>query len=238
MSYDPDPRRRRHRSGRRGRVPPQLRAWVFRRRRGRGGRYDPGYVRRRKPWHRGPRGGKYWRGPTRRRYDPGRIRRYGRRAGGKLAGFFNKNGTWVGALLAGIAGFWQGYAKVGGNLSDYWAITAGGTTSRGEVRKPEISSLWGSDPIGFLKGKLGLDPNLPWGSWATGFWLSLVGLILSKLPIPMPGWTRVKSPLGKLATGGLVVSTIGVLALPGSPDQTTSLTTFPSTSTRELAFYR
>jgi hypothetical protein len=72
-------------------------------------------------------------------------------------------------------------------------------------------------------------------AWALPFWASLIGFIASKLPIPIPGWARIRRPLGKIAAPALIVSTIGALALPGtSPDYPNSATT----STKDVGIGR
>lgn len=240
MSYDPDPRRRakRRKGGRRGRVPPQLRAWVFGRRRRR--THDPAYLGRYKSYRTGPRGGRYWQGPKKRRYDPARkprfarVRRYGRRIGGKLENAINKFGTPLGAGLAALAGIWTGINNQAGTkkAEDYFARIYGGKLSDGTQASAEVMHLTNfnmGDPwnvANYLKYKfLGIDPSgqASGSAWVLPFWASLIGWITSKIPIPVSGWARVRKPLGKIAGGALVVSTIGALALPGcSPTNPTS----------------
>jgi hypothetical protein len=95
-----------------------------------------------------------------------------------------------------------------------------------QTKPAEISRLWTTDgdwtPLTYLKYKfLGTHPTTGeycGSAWVIPFWASLAGWIASKLPLPIPSWARVRRPLGKLATGGLVISTIGALALPGCPD--------------------
>jgi hypothetical protein len=240
MSYDPDPRRRRrHKGPKKGVEPKGLKAWRLAHR-----THDPSSVRRRKPWHRGPRGGKYWKGPTSRRYDPsvrsrvsGYIARHPRirRIGGKAENFINKYGTWIGAGLAALVGVGTGINKCTQSykekaLEDYVAITIGGTTSDGQKRIPEIAHLWQNDgawtPLSYLKYKFGIDqPGGDLSSWAVPFWASLIGYVASKLPLPIPSWARIRKPLGKIAAPALVISTIGALALPGSGEHSNSAPT-------------
>jgi hypothetical protein len=232
MSYDPDPRRRRRR-GKRSRVPPQLRAWVYGRRRK---RYDParrsiayGYgTIRGKPYRIGPRGGVAWAGGRKPRYDPeprrfARIRRYG----SKAESFINKHAGKIGAGLAalmGIGGALNTYSKYYGDkaISDYFTTTVGGTISTGEVRQPEILNILGDpkrnlDTLSYLKYKFGFSQGAKGeiSSWAIPFWGSLIGWIISKFHI-LP--SRINRPLEGISKGALVVSTIGALALPGCPD--------------------
>jgi hypothetical protein len=235
-TFDPDPRRhRRHKGPRKGIEPKGLKRWRLAHR-----THDPSSVRRRKPWHRGPRGGKYWKGPTKRRYDTprfARVRRYGRRIGGKAENFINKYGGWLGALSALGFGFYTAITKYTAAHGDagygnYWATLVGGTRSDGVVRVPEISHLWqneppdgsGWTPIKYLQYKFGLyQPGGDLSSWAIPFWASLIAYVASKIPLPIPSWARIRKPLGKIAAPALLISTIGALALPGCPNgQTTS----------------
>jgi hypothetical protein len=225
-TFDPDPRRhKKHKGPRKGVEPKGLKRWRLAHR-----THDPSTTRRRKPWHRGPRGGKYWKGPTKRRYDTprfSRARSYGRRIGGKAENFINKYGSWLGFFSAlgvgvgtGINKAIQAYGDKG--LEDYVKGTIGGTTSDGLVRIPEISHLWTTQgdwtPINYLRYKFGLwQPGGDLSSWAIPFWASLIAFVASKIPLPIPSWARVRKPLGKIAAPALVISTIGALALPGSP---------------------
>ena len=252
MSYDPDPGRRR-----KGGLPKALirkygiskKAWrVFR-----GGRtHDPrrktiryGYgAVRGKPYGVGRRGGVYWSRGRKPRYDPqrfARVRRYGRRIGGKFEGFINRYGGWIGGLVALAAGVGIGINKyvaarekagdtdtVNKALHNYWVTLIGGTRSDGRVRPPEISHLWQNDPpegggytpITYLQTKF-LNTD---SCWFFPFWGSLIGLIASKLPLPFRSWNRIRKPLGKISAPALVVSTIGALALPGCPDEASTPT--------------
>jgi len=261
MSYDPDPRRR---AKGRGRVPPQLRAWVFGRRRKRTHDPDPrrksmayGYGKvGRKPYAKGSRGGVYWSGAKKPRYDPARferVRRYGRRIGGKFEGFINKYGTPIGAGLAALTGVGTGLSKAttaygDKALDNYVKIIIGGDTVNKDGsfemhRIPEIAHLWQNDgawtPLTYLKYKFGLyQPGGDLSSWAIPFWASLIGYIASKLPLPIPSWKRVRKPLGKIAAPALVVSTIGALALPGSGEHVNSAPTYstPNSQARNYVY--
>jgi hypothetical protein len=240
--YDPDPGRRRTRRRRtrdprrRGKVPKQLRAWVFGRRLTR----DPGY---RYSLRSGPRGGHYFIGPKKRRYDPARKRRFGRawltaparRVGSQLERGFNRYASWIGGLLALAAGVWMGYdsmknygpnqannylhSLIGGDIKD-----ASGTLI--STRGPEIAHLWSLDQSkdayylpNYLKYKfLGLDPNTNQyvgSAWVIPFWASIAAFIFSKLPLG-PKLKRIQRPIGAIGKAGAIVSTIGALAIPGS----------------------
>jgi len=76
-------------------------------------------------------------------------------------------------------------------------------------------TLFGKDPrkaftpLSYLQYKF---TDLSGSSWAFPFWASLIGVILSKIPL-LP--SKIRSPLGKIATGTLIGSTIGGLAISG-----------------------
>jgi len=87
-AYDPGKKKKK----RKGRMPPALRRyWAKHRRKGR--KYDPG-----RPVWRGPRGGLYFRGPKKKRYDPGRRSRV-RGAVSKLSSRLMKF-DWLAGLAA------------------------------------------------------------------------------------------------------------------------------------------
>ena len=217
--YDPDPGRRRRR-GKRSKVPPQLRAWV--------------YGRRKKRTKRKPR--TTTRTTYKRRiYDPEPRRRSFRKKArgfmGKIENWIDKYGGWIGGLGALIVGFKSGYdtyVKAYGEnaVSDYWKTMVGGTISTGEKRNAEIMNLigqgrpGGNDPFHYIQYKFGFIRG-GYGelsAWAAPFWLSLITWIGSKLPLPFKHARRIQKPLGKIAGAALAVSTIGALALPGCPD--------------------
>ena len=246
MSYDPDPRRRRRRThdpARRGRVPPQLRAGVFGRRRK---RYDPGKADH-KRYGVGKRGGVYWGGGRRKkRYDPerfARVRRYGRRIGGKFENFINRFGTLLGGLGAFGIGFKGAYDalqnvtypdQVGNKnwMERYlWLIQHGGVTLG-------FAPTDGYGGVNYWQYKfIGIDRpdgTREYSSWVLPFWGSLITWILCKLPLPFKQWARIRRPLGKIATGALAASTIGAIFLPGSP-ASANLSNTPSTSNASFA---
>lgn len=207
-----------------------------------------------KPFRKGSRGGVYWSGARARRYDPagrGRWRGYARRAGGKVGGIINRYGVAIGAGLAALAGIGQGYQELNNDfpnngLKAWFTHTVGGTLPAGGTYSgdaiPEVSHLWTTsgawNPTSYLKYKfLGTHPSTGQyvgGAWVYPFWLSLVGYLVSKF---MPARflpAKFKTPLEKLSKGALIVSTIGALALPGSPATDTTIpqgiTTTSSTS--------
>ena len=271
MSYDPDPGRRRR--SRRGRVPPQLRAWVFGRRRThdprrKSIRYGYGAVKG-KPYGVGRRGGVYWSRGKKPRYDPGirsrlrgygkRIGGYGRRIGGKFEGFINKYGTYIGGGLAALSGIWGAINTYNGAygkkaMDNYVATIIGGKiyaedgVTVVDERKPEIMNILGDakrgiTPQGYLGYKfLGMNldgSGVPFqndSAWIAPFWLSLIGFILSKIPLPIRSWARIRRPLGKIAAPALVVSTIGALALPGCPNGTQPSTSSFARTSSNISF--
>lgn len=245
--YDPRPRIRRRKS-----VPPQLRAWVFRRRRGR--THDPGYM---SSMRRGPRGGTYFAGPKKRRYDPAPRRfrraraylarhpRYGRVAS-KLEAGFNRFAMPIGLGIGALVGVFTGYDEyksfgpyqaenylhtiIGGDIKN-----AAGTVV--EKRGPEIAHLWSLDASkdsmylpNYLKYKfLGLNAENKYvgSAWLIPFWFGIGSWIFSKLPLGSK-LHRIQSPLGKIGTGMAAISAVGALALPGSPNGDTSYSNIPS----------
>jgi hypothetical protein len=226
-------RRRRHSSGRydprprRGVEPKGLKRWRLGHRRK---RHDPGYMSSMK---RGRRGGTYFAGPKKRRYDP-RPRRYSRarayfarhprygRAGSKIEHGVNRWGMAIGALLGLFAGIWIGVNEpsYNGDFGKYFARVTGG-----DGGPPEIAHLWTTsgvwNPMSYLSYKfLGIDPNtgkFAGSAWIIPFWTGIGAYIVSKLPIGHK-LSRIQRPLGKIGLGVALVSAIGALALPGSPN--------------------
>jgi hypothetical protein len=248
--YDPDPgrRRKRHRGKgpRKGVEPPGLKRWRLSHR-GRSRRtHDPGYSYSMRT---GPRGGHYFIGPKKRRYDPNRfarLRAYGRRHP-RLAGYAGKVehalgggwGTGLGALIGLLAGIWTGWQEYGSAYgfggkyqgSNYLNTIIGGeikdnTGAVLEKKGPEIAHLWNFDmnspqnALWYLKYKfLGLDDKNAYvgSAWVIPFWASIISYIFSRLPLGTK-LKRIQRPVGALAKGGAIISTIGALALPGSPN--------------------
>ncbi len=228
MSYDPDPKRRR-----KGRVPPQLRAWVYGRRRRRG---NPKADHKR--YGVGPRGGVYWRGPTRRRYDPEPRRRFRRlrRIGTGIEGFFNRHAGKLGALLALGAGVYQGYE----NMKQFAPANPWGRYL--SILKKEWTMLvsfrnaW--NPLNYLIYKFtGYNPYGVWepSAWVAPFWLSTATWLLTRFKL-LPISPRINTPLNRLAHGAMLTSIFGALFLPGT--QPTNSTTATNTTTpTELSYY-
>jgi hypothetical protein len=179
-------------------------------------------------------------GPHKRRYDPAPPRRRFRSAGGKAEGFFNKWGTALGALIGLGAGAYTGYNDysnaygpnagqnyintiIGGEIKDKTGAVIG-------TRTPEISKLWGTNdvlwgaprgPIDYLKYKfLGLreDNTYKGSAWVMPFWFGFASTIARPIAKLFTNKAdRILKPLQKIGIGMLAVSTIGALALPGSP---------------------
>jgi len=236
-SYDPDPRRhRRSRGHRRGIEPAGLKRWRLAHRHR---THDPGRAKY-KPLHYGHRGGTYFQGPTRRRYDPDRferLRSYGRRArgyGSKVESGISKYGSILGFFGVLGIGLYSGYTSVakwftdGGFGKDKPDPT--GATSPEQrywnLLTSEYSHLYKSDgqvngwnPASYLKYKfLGTQPDgtQTGSAWVIPFWLSLIGTLASPIAKLFTNkGQRFLRPIHKISTGALAASTIGALALPG-----------------------
>jgi hypothetical protein len=244
--YDPDPRRHKRSHGRRGGLPKSLirkygiskKAWqVFR-----GGRtHDPGRAKY-KPLHYGHRGGTYFQGPTRRRYDPAprrfeRLRSYGRRArgyGGKIEGGVNRYGGILGFFGALIYGSYTGYAAFekafkenGWNKDNPLVIDGVSFTCAWDrylyVLQREGSQLWspheGWDTVKYLRYKFtGVDntDKQVGSAWVVPFWVSLIATLAGPIAKLFTNkGQRILRPIHKVGVGALAASTIGALALPG-----------------------
>lgn len=238
-SYDPDPRRHKRSRSRRGRVPPQLRAWVYRRRKR---THDPGRAR---SLRRGPRKGHYFQGPTRRRYDPAprrfeRLRSYGRRArgyGSKVESGINRYGSILGFGGALGIGMYTGYQKYvdafvknGWNADNPLVIDGIKFTCAWDrylyvlqheyqrLYNPTGDKIW--TPSAYLKFKFlgqvpeGAGPES--SAWVIPFWVSLIGTLAAPIArIFTSKGQRILRPIHKVSVGALAASTIGALALPG-----------------------
>lgn len=247
--YDPDPRRRSHRGHRKGVEPAGLKRWRLANK-----THDPGYAR---SFSKGPRGGHYFHGPRKNRYDPrrrlGALRERYRRHGvskprGKLESGFNKYGGFLGAGISALVGFFTGYTdyqKAYGPSAgrNYLATIIGGDiyNSAGTkigTRTPEISKLWNSNdplwgggPIDYLKYKfLGLEKNGNYkgSAWVYPFWIGLIATLAAPIArLFTSKGQRFLKPLHKVGVGMLAVSTVGALALPGSPKKSDAVSSFP-----------
>jgi hypothetical protein len=169
-----------------------------------------------------------------------KLRHYGRRAGSKFEGLFNKYGTALGAFIGAVTGLAIGYNDYnnayGPNApKNYLNTIIGGEmksstgTSIG-TRTPEISKLWGSNdalwsaprgPLDYVKYKF-LGQDLGGGykgsAWVYPFWIGLVATLAAPIAkLFTSKGQRILKPLHKVGVGMLAVSTVGALALPGSP---------------------
>jgi hypothetical protein len=163
-----------------------------------------------------------------------------RRYGGKAEGLLNRYGTALGAFIGGVTGLAIGYndynqaygPEAGKN---YLNTIIGGPmlsktgTSLG-TRTPEISKLWGSNdalwaaprgPLDYLKYKfLGQDLGGTYkgSAWVYPFWIGLIATLAAPIArLFTSKGQRFLKPLHKVGVGMLAVSTVGALALPGSP---------------------
>jgi hypothetical protein len=96
------------------------------------------------------------------------------------------------------------------------------------TRTPEISKLWGTnDSLWgggidlYLKYKfLGLDATGKYkgSAWVIPFWASLVATLAAPIArLFTHKGQRFLKPISKIGQGALIISTVGALALPGSP---------------------
>jgi len=241
MAYDPDPRRKRRRKGksRRGRVPPQLRAWVFGRRKGRthdpkrrGMYYGYGTIRG-KPYRIGTRGGVAWSGGRKPRYDPDRRGFRARAKGllGKLSQKFDKIGTGLGFLLTFGTATWNTYDYL---RTNYPETVRDPASALNEMVIKE-ATIFASDPFGHLQRKF-LQPN----HWYYPFWGS-VGLWLTSKVLSYTGYlSKINRFLKPLSRGMLIGATVGALFVHGSyvgGNSTTHTDIMPTTSAVEMAHY-
>ncbi len=205
----------------------------------------------------GPRGGHYFKGPKKRRYDPkrfARIRRYGHRVrgfGGKLEGGVNKYGGFLGFFGNLAYGIYHGFTEyqtvygASAGVNYLHTITGGdiydSAGTKIGTRTPEISKLWGTSDSTwgggidkYLKYKfLGLDADNKYigSSWSPG----IIGGLIATFAGPIAKLftskgQRILRPLSKIGQGLLASSTAGALALPGSGENVskTNMTRTPN----------
>jgi len=245
----PDPKPRRHGFPRKGIEPKGLKRWRLshrskadpRPRRRRRRSYDP---TKSKPVYTGSRGGRYWQGPTKRRYDPqprrhfGRVRKYG----SKLEDGLAKYGALIGAGIAALIGVKAGMDNY---TTAYGAEAANKYMARitgSDGRPAEISHMWSSEtssygPLEYLRYKiLGQDlaGNPVFSAWVQPFWAGVAALIAGFILKRVPNKTahRIGRVLEPIGIGATVVSTIGVCALPGCPDAAGREQAFPNADQR------
>jgi hypothetical protein len=232
------PRRMKHRGHRKGVEPPGLKRWRLSQK-----SHDPGYP---SSYWKGARGGHYFQGPHKRRYDPaprrsyGRVRHFASKAGRGIEGSLNKYGTYLGMALGFGAGIYSAYDKYkiyGKNqANNYLATLTGGDLKDSNdailANKPypEIAHLWATnDPDGYntlpyLQYKFtGKDPTGAQQSsaWVMPFWLSFATWLGSTIGLKigrLGKLHRVLKPVNKIAKGATIATFIGALALPGCGD--------------------
>jgi len=210
MSYDPDPRRKH-----KGKEPPQLKRWRLAHK----PKYDPAPGYRSSFW-KGPRGGHYFQGPRKRRYDPtrnltsrvgsARRRSYGYGGAGYARGPFGKveqmAAKW-GILIGALLGF---------GVPEYQAYqVAQNTPEHPEWKKANFmefvrhgwdneTKLFKKDPSKQLQYKFMNTES----HWCLPFWISLIVFILSYMKVLPQRINRIAQPI---ATGALIGTTIGGL---------------------------
>jgi hypothetical protein len=146
----------------------------------------------------------------------------------------------LGAFLGGVMGLAIGYndynKAYGPNAGkNYLSTIIGGdmlgpTGTKIGTRTPEISKLWGTNDslwaaprgtVDYLKYKfLGLESNGAYkgSAWVYPFWIGLIATLAAPIArLFTSKGQRILKPLHKVGVGMLAVSTVGALALPGSP---------------------
>jgi hypothetical protein len=145
----------------------------------------------------------------------------------KVEGFIDKNAGAIGAGLAAATGVWKGISSQAGVQGDpagyenYFTRIIGGKLKDGTVVDAEFMHLtnlnmadqW--NVINYLKYKFGLTKGQAGetSAWATPFWASLIGYILSKTGV-LPA--RYNKPLANITKAAAITSGLGALFLPGS----------------------
>lgn len=241
MTYDPDPRRKRKGKSKRGRVPPQLRAWVFGRRthdpRRKSMAYGYGSVSG-KPYRKGSRGGVAWSGRRKlRRYDPspryGNFKRKGRDFMGKVASKFDTIGTLLGFALT----FGGTTYAVYNYIRSHYSIPNFEENPLVAVNEMVVkeAQVFASDPLGHLNRKF-LGEN----HWKAPFWGSLGLYLVSKGLSYFGYFGKINRFLKPLSRGMLIGSFIGALFVHGAyqgGNSTTHKDIMPTTSAMEMAYY-
>jgi hypothetical protein len=208
MTYDPKRRK--------NRVPPQLRAWVFGRRKKR--THDPkrvsmatGYGKvGSKPYRRGVRGGVAWSGGKTLRYDPNYKETWGR-AKAKARGILGKvenNLTWIGLALGLLIPSEVCRAKHGTNLTQHYVNGTIGETKRLFGADPSVT------PLDYLKYKFGLS-YFGQSTWGIAFWGSLIAQIVTRLKLVSLVSARANTAIKKLSLGSLIASIFGAAFIQG-----------------------
>lgn len=195
-----------------------------------------------------------------RRYDPAaRRRRFGgiRSYGGKIErGLSSTWGSVLGGAAATLYGVFSGLNDTANMLGD--KITDGDTlkaygqqiyggTMYGQPVQASISNLWnpnaiyGESALNYLCYRFtGYNPAAKtWAesAWVAPFWASVAGLVGSMLPLGAKA-KRFQKPMKAIATGGLIASTIGALALPATNLNEVINSTSRQTSTDIPPYYQ
>ena len=189
-----------------------------------------------KPYKRGPRGGTYWSGGRKPRYDPQRRSRRSK-ARGKLDGMFNQIQKRIDPIcdligfLTGLiaplksaydtymeSGFWQ-YPSAEKSIGNFFKLGV----------PMEVSQLLNQPVPGGRDKGLGTIKYLEYKflndecRWKAPFWASLGVYLACKFGIPQmlvglvsKKATRIFRPIQKIAGGALVATTLGALVLPGT----------------------
>jgi len=220
--YDPAPPRR-HKGHRKGIEPAGLKRWRLSHRR----TADPGY---RSSFWKGRRGGHYFQGPHKRRYDPAPRRRYtgyhpfARRAGSGIEKGLN---GWIGSLIGFFAAL--GWGVYGGYNTYETASPGQGWNNYSAQATQEYKHLYSLDKSkdqywlpDYLRYKfLGQNPDgsqAANSAWVMPFWtftvLAIVTAIANRVK-RLGKIHRITRPLCKVSTAGAIGSAVGALFLPG-----------------------
>lgn len=178
-----------------------------------------------KPFKRGSRGGTYWSGGRKPRYDPRDYRgRVKKRAKDKFTQMWQKLEKKINPI-ATLLGFFGTLLCVGKASFDEWC--GKGYDAKEYFTKGipnEVKQLFGmegtwKDPLKYLEWKF-FNPE---SHWSPPFIVSLATYVLCKLGIVDMGLSiltskskKIVAPIQKVSGGILLASTIGALVLPGS----------------------
>lgn len=187
---------------------------------------------RKKPYGVGSRGGLYWSGGRKPRYDPRRRRSYRHRAKSKLDQIFSKAETSF-AKVADLVGFGIGLLLPSFESYKHWKEHYGADYTMMNWLKAvpnEVKTLCGMNPEWSPLQHIEWKFTHADSHWRVPFWASLGAYIITKLgllDIPLSFLTkntkRITEPIQKVSRGMLIATTIGGLILPGSePRQPTS----------------
>lgn len=243
MSYDPDPRRRRKHGPRKGVEPSGLKRWRLAHTR----THDPGR-RRPKRTYSGPRGGRAWIGPRKRRYDPPRQTGGGfagyRSRHPRASGFLGKAGATVDryAMIIGAAlGFgvpayqsMQSMMWTKGARWIYWFTEGIPNAVQDLFCMRSQTPEWGKG-LNLVLWKF----TNPQSHWMMPFWISAIGSIVLGFArdIAPAKFKRPMHALQKMSTGATIATLIGGLFCPGSNGNVAPSGTSITSTQTELAHY-